>query len=49
MAALVLHTYVIPDRERALHDTGADRATPTLQGSDGSNGVNTFHNFMCFD
>lgn len=27
-------------RERALRNTGADRATPTSQGSDGSHRVN---------
>lgn len=50
VAVLALNTYVT-DREGALRNTGADRATPTFQGSDGSYKVNTFYDFdfMCFD
>lgn len=49
MAALVLHTYVRADRETGLCRTGADKDTPTLRRSDGSNGLSTFYDFLCFD
>lgn len=49
MAALALHTYVRADGERELCHTGADKDTPTLQGSDGSRRVNISYDFMRFD
>lgn len=41
MAALILHIRNSRCREKALRHVGADRATPTSQGSDEGNRMNT--------